>query len=336
MRALRWHGGQSYRLEELPDPEPGPEQVLVQVEVGAVCGSDLHLEDFGARPPVIPGHEAAGVVVACGAQISAPAPGTPVTLNPVQWCGSCYYCTRDLEHLCANTRHLGGEGVPGTWADLVCIDARNTHVVPEGVTPAAASLTEPTAVCLESFERASLAPGQSVLVLGDGPFGFLHAQIARALGADPILVAGHHDARLDRIGRATGASTCNTHTVDLDELTGDVSDGVGVDVVIEATGSGGSLNPALRALRSRGTLVVFSYIWKPEVPNMGLIHMRELNVLGSCRSHRAFDRCLELMAEGRINTELLLDLLVPLERHQEAIEAVRVRKERHFKTAFTT
>lgn len=284
---------------------------------------------------MVPGHEAAGWVLATGEGVDPAREGTRVTINPVQWCGHCSYCTRDLEHLCTDVRHLGGEGVPGTWAEKVCVDARNTHLIPEGVTMAAAGLTEPAAVCYESFERASFSRRQSVLILGDGPFGFLHAQIAHARGAGMILVAGHHDARLRRIAEATDAGVCNTYSEDLQARVMDATEGTGVEVAIEATGSGSALNPALRSLRSRGTLVVFSYIWKPEVPDTGLIHMRELNVLGSCRSHRAFDRCLELMAKKEIDTELLVDISVPLDRFDEAIEAVQAQKEHHFKAVFS-
>ena len=184
MKAIVWHGERDLRLESVPDPSPTSAQVLVKVAVTAVCGSDLHLADFRVTPPVIPGHEASGTVVSCGTGVRGLAPGDRVALDPVQRCLSCYPCTHGMEHLCENTRHLGGFGCAGTWAELVAIDAANAYRLPERVSFAAASLAEPAAVCYESFQRARLERGQSVLVIGDGPFGFLHAQIrTRAVGS---------------------------------------------------------------------------------------------------------------------------------------------------------
>jgi threonine dehydrogenase-like Zn-dependent dehydrogenase len=90
MKAIVWHGNQDFELEEVAEPEPDPDQVLVQLEVSAICGSDLHLKDFGAPPPVVPGHEAAGVVIGIGSEVSEVAWGKRITLNPVQYCGRCY------------------------------------------------------------------------------------------------------------------------------------------------------------------------------------------------------------------------------------------------------
>jgi len=194
-----------------------------------------------------------------------------------------------------------------------------------------ASLAEPTAVCYESFARAQLKAGQSVLIIGDGPFGFLHAQLAPAFGAAKVVVAGHYDKRLERIAAVSGALVCNTHHQDLEEMLAREVGPPGVDVAVEATGAAPSPNIGLRALRPRGTLVIFSYIWKPEALDMGLISMRELNVLGSCRSLGAFEPCLKMVADGKLNTAALVNLQVPLAEGPIAMEALRKRKSEIFK-----
>jgi threonine dehydrogenase-like Zn-dependent dehydrogenase len=198
----------------------------------------------------------------------------------------------------------------------------------------AAALTEPAAVCYQSLMRAGLQSGDSVLVVGDGPFGFLHTQIAVALGAAKVICAGHYDQRLERIRNRTGATVCNTKREDLGDLVKKEIPPPGVDVAIEATGSGAAPTIGLRLLRPRGILIVFSYIWKPEVLDMGLIHMRELNVLGSCRSHRAFGTCLDLIAQGRIDTESLIDRSLPLEDFQRGLRILREEKANIFKVVF--
>ncbi len=232
----------------------------------------------------------------------------------MQRCGAWGPCAQGIGHLCENVRHLGWGACAGTWAELVAIDDVNAHRVPDSLGFAAASLVEPAAVCFHSLPRARFEPGMSVFVIGDGPFGFLHAQWARALGARAIVVAGHHDARLQRIAAATGAAGSG-----------------GLEVAIEATSSGSAPGLGVELLRPRGTLIIFSYIWKPNALEMGAIHMKELNVLGSCRSLNAFPACIDAMARKELDAGLLLDALLPMKSFEEALGMMRKRKDQIFK-----
>jgi threonine dehydrogenase-like Zn-dependent dehydrogenase len=322
------------RLETVADPRPAAGQVLVRVEATAVCGSDLHLAEFSLAPPVIPGHEAAGTVVECAPEVRGLIPGDRVALDPVQRCGTCAACTGGYEHLCGNVRHLGWGSCAGTWAELVSVDAVNAHQMPAGLGFAEASLAEPSAVCRHSFHRAGFRPGMSVLVTGDGPFGFLHALWAGLLGARPLVVAGHHDKKLQRIAEATGAATCNTLREDLGEIVRSAVGPGGLDLAIEATGSGAAPGLGIALLRPRGTLVVFSYIWKPDTLDMGAIHMKELNLVGSCRSLGVFPSCLDAMARKALDTGFLIDALVPMQRFEEALSMMRTQRDRVFKVGF--
>ena len=335
MKALVWKGGVDFVVEEVPRPNAEAGRLVVKVEYAAVCGSDFHLAGFGAVPPLIPGHEAAGTVAEVGKRVKGFKAGDRVALNPVQFCGKCYCCRHKFQHLCANYRHLGDRDTPGAWAEYVAIDSANAHLVPAGVDSLSATLTEPVAVCYESFMRAGLKKNDSVLIIGDGPFGFLHAQVARAMAAKTIIVAGHYPRRLERIAAQTGAVTCNTHEEDIAGVVGRHAPKQGLDVVIEATGAGGSPDIGIKALRPRGALVIFSYIWKPQPLEMGLIHMKELSVLGACRSLNAFKPCLDLMKKKKINTALLADVIVPFEEYRTAMEMLKSHKERVFKAVFT-
>jgi len=331
MKALVWKGGQTFGLSDMPEPKPTTGQVVIKVAAAAICGSDFHLADFGAQPPLIPGHEVAGTVAEIGSGVNGIMVGDRVALDPVQRCGSCWACRNGVDHLCMNCRHLGDREVPGGWAQYVAVDAANVHKIAQNVNFSEACLAEPTAVCYQSFMRAQLKAGQSVLIIGDGPFGFLHAQLARALGAAKVVVAGHYDKRLERIAAVSGALVCNTHDHSLEELLAREVGAPGVDVAIEATGATRSPNIGVRVLRPRGTLVVFSYVWKPEALDMGMVHMRELNVLGTCRSLAAFEPCLRMVADGRLNTSVLVNLQVPLAEGQTAMEELRKRKGDVFK-----
>lgn len=334
MQALVWCGGQEFSIQSIPEPRAERGHVVVKVTAAAVCGSDFHLADFKEKAPLVPGHEVCGIVETCGTDVCGLAPGDRVALNPVQCCNVCWCCTHGLPHLCSAYRHLGAGGIPGGWADYVAIDAVNAHRVPDEVDDIAACLMEPLAVCFESFTRAGLRADDTVLIIGDGTFGFLHAQIAAARGVKKIIVAGHYASRLDRIAAQVDIFPCNTHHEDLAGLVHSVTGGRGVDVAIEASGAGAAPNLGLQALRPRGTLVIFSYVWKPEPLAMGLIHMNELNVLGSCRSLNAFEPCLELLRTRKVNTRILADVIVPFDQWPVAMERLARDKAQVFKAVF--
>lgn len=331
MKAVVWTGENVFELQDVPEPKPDPGQIVVKVEAASICNTDFHYADFQSQPPIIPGHEVAGTIAEMAPDVTGWSIGDPVVLDPVQRCGRCYACTHGISHLCSNTRHLGGQRAGGGWAEYVAVDAANAYRIPEGLSFAAASLAEPAAVCLQSFHRAAFEAGGNVLVLGDGPFGLLHATIARILGAKNIIVAGHHDERLTRIARHSGATVCNTHREDVVRFVADRTGGVGVDLAIEATGAGAAPALGIASLRCRGTLVVFSYIWKPEPPDWGTVSMKELNLVGSCRSLECFAPCLQWMAEGRIPADNLIDLKRPLAQVHDAIEELARRKKDLFK-----
>lgn len=331
MKAILWQGGKRFELGEVPVPRPGRDQVLLQVEAASICATDFHYDDFECEPPIIPGHEVAGSVVGLGTNVQNVQIGQKVTVDPVQRCGSCELCSSGISHMCVNTRHLGYSDAPGGWAEYVAVDVANVYPIPDNVSLLEAALTEPAAVCMESFNRAGFEPGQDVLVLGDGVFGFIHGMLAQIFGARRIVVAGHYNERLNRIAEKTGAATCNTHATRLEDVLGKTVGGLGVHLAIEATGSGAAPNIGLRALRPRGTLVLFSYIWHPEMLDLALVNMKELNVLGACRSLDCFGKCLRLMAEGKLDLGTLVDIKIPLEQYDKAMTELRENKANLFK-----
>ncbi len=331
MKAVVWTGNRQFELHQVSEPEIQSQQVLVKVKAASICTSDFHYDDYNCVPPIIPGHEIAGIVHAVGAGVVSFQVGQRVTLDPVQRCGQCRCCQDGIEHLCLNVRHLGGTGIPGGWAEYVAIDAQNAYPIPESISFEQAALTEPAAVCLESFQRARFKNGQTVVIMGDGTFGFIHAMFARILGAQIIIVAGHYPERLSRIAKNTGAIICNTHDEPLDTCLNKMGIDSSVDLVIEATGSRTVPNTALNVLRPQGVLILFSYIWDPEPLDLGLIHMKELNVLGACRSSHCFEKCLELMDQGLLDPGELIDIEAPLQEVGMAMKLLVVDKKNRFK-----
>jgi threonine dehydrogenase-like Zn-dependent dehydrogenase len=331
MKAVFWQGEKRFELGEAPKPRIGENQVLLKVEAASICTSDFHYADWDCKPPIVPGHEAAGTIVEIGKNVRTLQIGTKVALDPVQRCGTCEICLSGIGHMCPNTRHLGNSQNPGAWAEFVAIDAANCYRIPQNVSMIEAALTEPAAVCMESFERAKFQPGWDVLILGDGVFGFIHAMFARIFGARKIIVSGHYDSRLNRIAKETGAITCNTHNQNLTEILEKHTGKFGVHLAIECTSAGPAPNIGLNALRPRGTLVLFSYIWKPQTLDLPLLNMKELNVLGSCRSLNCFDKCLTLMSEKKLNIASLADIKLPLAQVNQAITELQKNKMNVFK-----
>ena len=331
MRAVVWTGRDQFEVQDVPVPSFREDQVLVKVHAASICTTDFHYANFGCVPPIVPGHEVAGTVAEIGGQVKNLQVGQRVALDPVQRCEHCACCTGGYEHLCLNARHLGDTDIPGGWGEFVAIDARNAHPLPDGLDLKAAALSEPAAVCLESFLRADFQKGQTVLIMGDGTFGFVHAMIAQILGAGMVVVAGHYEERLSRIAAKTGVLTCNTHHEKLDSFLETHGISPGADLAIECTGATVVPNLALQSLRPRGTLIIFSLVWEPEILDLGRISMKELNVLGSCRSLGCFQPCIEWMGQNRLDMGELIDIEVPLEKVNEAMNLLKKDKKNRFK-----
>jgi threonine dehydrogenase-like Zn-dependent dehydrogenase len=331
MKAVLWRGEDIFTPGETGMPVFGPKQILVQVKAASICTTDFHYADWKCIPPIVPGHEIAGIVTEVGAKVKRIKKGQRVALDPVQRCGKCACCKNGIPHMCLHTRHLGNSANPGGWAEFVAIDEQNAHLIPRNVDFATAALTEPAAVCMESFNRAGFRKGQSVLIIGDGTFGFIHAMLARIGGASQIVVAGHYNQRLARIGKKTSAIICNTHKNKLYDFARKHIPEPGFDIVIEATGATAAPNMGLELLKPRGTLVIFSYIWHPEILDLATVSMKELNVMGACRSLNCFDKCLKLMGQGKLDTGELVDIKVGLNEVEAAMNKLKKDKKNVFK-----
>ncbi|HEV2123732.1 MAG TPA: alcohol dehydrogenase catalytic domain-containing protein, partial [Chloroflexota bacterium] len=188
--------GQDLELREIAPPEPGPGQVLVKVAATGICGSDLHIQDdeYKVVPPVVIGHETAGTVVRRGPGVEGHPVGERVTAKTtISTCGACALCESGRTNLCPERRWLGGH-VDGGFAEYFVVPEANVLPLPESVSLEAAALTEPLACCVHGvLELAKPAPGSLAVVSGPGPIGLLCAQVARAAGAEAIVLGTSAD-----------------------------------------------------------------------------------------------------------------------------------------------
>ena len=309
-------------LTALPMPTPGPRDVLIRTLAATICTSDLHdlaRNPFGIGLPRVLGHEAAGVLVACGAQVREFRPGMRVAVHPVVPCGECAECARGLGHLCARMGHLGNDR-DGTFAEYFVQRADRVRRLPERVPATVGALLEPVAVCLQAIVRAGAVHGREVLVAGDGPFGNIIARLAVQAGARRVVVAGRQPFRL---GRIPGVETVKSASK------------ASVDVAILAVSSTAAAASCLAALRPRGRLVIFSAL--PETVALDLVplHLREQEIVGACNDEERLDDALRCLSDPELALHEIVTHALPFAQWPEAFAQARDGHDRALKVALT-
>ncbi|GAB2918167.1 L-idonate 5-dehydrogenase [Streptomyces mayteni] len=295
------HGAGDLRVEERPEPEPGPGQALVAIRYGGVCGSDLHYHrhggvgDFRLREPLVPGHEVVGTVVGYGPDAEGPPPGTPVAVHPATPCGRCPECVAGRANICRDTRYLGSAArmphVQGGFAARIAVPADQLRALPAGLDPRLAALAEPLSVALHAVRRAGEVAGRHVLVTGAGPIGLLVAADAGAAGAASVTVTDLLLRALE-FARAAGA----TATVLADDPA-DPGWPARVDVAIEASGTAPGLADCLARVARGGVVVQLGLLPPGETPFAGnALVTREIDLRGAFRFAPELDAALRLLA----------------------------------------
>lgn len=289
MKALVFHGPGRIAVEERPDPEPGPGEALIRVAATSICHSDIRVYRGlkKASPGVIPGHEVAGVVAATGPGVEAVRAGQRVAIDPIVADGDCFFCRQGKRNRCLRRVTLGYE-VDGGLAERLLAPAplvAQGHLlpVPADVPLTRACLTEPLACVLNSLETCRVAAGSSLVIVGAGPMGLMHALAARALGATTVLVSEPDPARraLARSFGATGA--LDPDADDLVAAVREATDGLGADAVVVTAGLPGVVPLALSLARRQGVVSLFAG-FPPDATaplDVNAIHYGELVLTGS-------------------------------------------------------
>ncbi|MGO9199183.1 MAG: zinc-dependent alcohol dehydrogenase [Limisphaerales bacterium] len=333
MRALQFQ--EINRLVEvhLPVPRPKPGELLVRTVATTICTSDLNdiaHNPFGMALPRVMGHEGAGVVAALGEGVNHFHIGDGVAAHPVIPCGACENCRRGLGHLCSNLGHLGLDR-DGTFAEFFCISAVRARRIPIGVEFAAAALLEPVAVSAEALQRGRIRPGETVLVVGDGPFGLLIARLAMRYEPQKVIVVGRHDFRLRQL---KAAITINAKLEpDVLGAIGEANAGRGVDVAVMAAGSPSAFELGLASLRGRGRLVVFSAVQGPVSVDWFRLHTQELEILGACNDEDLIDAGLERLGDAELGLASLVTHRISFAQWPRAFELARHGKDEALKVA---
>lgn len=301
MRAAIFDRPHAIHIGEWQTPQAGPGEVLVAVGATGVCAGDLYIY-LGKNPyaqyPVIGGHEIAGTVAAVGAGVNGFEPGELVVVEPFIGCGRCYPCRIGKPNCCANLQIIGAHR-PGGFADLVVAPAANIHRVPAGLSPADASFAEPVAIGVQACRRGEVSADDTILILGCGPIGLALIEVAQARGATVIA----SDMLEDRMATAAqlGAEVLPAGDGLLEAVL-QRTNGEGMPVVIEATGSPKAMEQTVDLVASGGRIVIVGLVRRGQMVEFpGLDFTRkELTVVGSRASTGCFPESLDLLARGAI------------------------------------
>ncbi len=317
------YGVGDLRIEERPVPEPGPDEVLVEVRSVGVCGSDVHyyehgrIGDFVVRDPLVLGHETSGVVVGRGSRARRLRTGQRVALEPGVPCGRCRECRTGRYNLCPYIRFFATPPVDGTFARYVVIHEDFAHPLPDQLDDDAGALMEPLCVGVWANRRAGTGTGTRVLVTGAGPVGLLTAQVALASGAPYVAVLDINPDRL-ALARRLGIE----HTIDAGGSV-ELAD-VDPDILIECTGAPSALRAGIRALRPRGVAVVVGVGTDPDLAlPFAPMHERELTLTTTFRYANSYPDAIALAAAGRVQLAPLIGARLPLERAEDALRMPR-------------
>ncbi len=305
---------------EMPRPVPGPGELLISIAACGICGSDVHGYDgsSGRRiPPLVMGHEAAGIVAELGTDVRQFSVGDRVTFDSTVYCGDCEYCRAGDVNLCDNRQVVGVSCGDyrrhGAFAEYVVVPERIVYRLPDELSFTEAAMLEAVSVGLHAVQVADLGGGETALVIGSGMIGLLTLQAARAGGCSRVFVADIDPSRL-KLARDMGAHEV-IHGSGAEVMTEvhRLTAGKGVDVVFEAVGRNETIASSIDSVRKGGTVVLIGNI-TPEVKlPLQKVVSRQIRLQGTAASSGEYPEAIELMRTGAIRVGPLITAVAPLE-----------------------
>ena len=333
MKTITAFGPKDLRIVDQPEPEPGANQVLIKMEAGGICGSDLHYYNHGGfgtvrlKEPMILGHEVAGKIAALGDGVEGLEIGQLVAVSPSRPCGTCAYCQKGQQNHCLNMRFYGSAmpfpHIQGAFRERLVADT--SQCVPaDGLSPAEAAMAEPLAVVLHAARQAGDLMGKRVLVTGCGPIGLLAVLVARAAGAIDIVATDVTEFTLG-MAKTVGADTALNVSGNPDALAAYAVDKGQIDVHFECSGVAAALAGAIPAIRPRGTIVQLGLGGDMTLPVQAMT-AKELSLRGSFRFHPEFAAAVTMMQAGRLDVLPLVTHEMPMARMIDAFDLASDRE----------
>ena len=319
MKALVLQEYNHFELQEMPQPEIRADEVLVKVKACGICGSDVHGLDGSTgrrQPPIVMGHEAAGVIAEVGHDVHRWQVGDRVTFDSTVYCGECPFCRRGKVNLCDNRRVLGvacdDYRMDGAFAEYVAIPQRILYRLPDALTFEHAAMVEPVSVAQHAVWRTPIRLNDTAVVIGTGMIGLLVLQVLRTSGCGTVVAVDIDQGKLD-LAKELGADlTLNPNEGDVSEAIKQETGGRGADVAFEVVGTTTTLVSAVKSTGKGGTVTVIGNV-SPEVaiPLQDVV-ARQISLRGSYASAGEYPTCLEMIAGGAVEVNPLISAVAPL------------------------
>jgi 2-desacetyl-2-hydroxyethyl bacteriochlorophyllide A dehydrogenase len=313
MRALVIEKPGEYSVQTIPDPIPGPGEVVVQVAAVGICGTDIHIVEgeFPPTPyPIVPGHEF------CGQIVEGPRSGEKVAVDPSLFCGACHYCRIGRGNLCERWGAIG-DTVNGAMAEYVAVPEANCFSLPEDLPASHGALVEPLSCAVHGFDGLPRQLGSHYLIYGAGTMGLMMLQLAVAAGAASISVVDLNTDRL-QVARTLGADAVATNADEFDRPHG-------WEVVIDCTGAIPAIEDGLTRVRRGGTYQQFGVAPGDATASVSpfRIYNDEITIVGSMAVVHSFGRAVDLVRKGAIDADTMVTHTFALGQFGEALQAFR-------------
>ncbi|GAB4365658.1 MAG: zinc-binding dehydrogenase [Spirochaetales bacterium] len=316
---------------DVPEPVCREDELKIEVAYCGVCGTDIHIlkDEFPTHPPVIIGHEFSGTVVETGSRVRNFKVGDRVVAeNVCSTCGDCHLCRTGHYAICMN-RGAQGLDLDGAFAQFIVCGERNVYPVPPNVSLQEAALSEPLVCATHAvLDQTKVGAGDVVLVSGPGAMGLLAAQAAIAEGGTVLLSGTAADHERFEVAKRLGIQrTVNVEEENLEQVVMEITGGIGVDVVIECSGSQAAVATGISLLKKRGTFTQVGLFGKTVPVDLDAVVTKEIRIAGSM-SHtwNAWKRGLSLVAEGKIRLSPLINAVHPLTDWERAFRDFEERK----------
>lgn len=316
---------ETIEIQNLPDPDIRDDEVLVKIAYCGICTLEQRLFTGAMKIfyPIVLGHEASGTVAKVGSRVlSDLQPGNKVALDLVTRCNECYYCRTGNSNLCEN-RFKKGQKVLGGFGEYIAVKATQVFRLADDTDLKAAAFAEPVACCIRSLNKIGVKIAENVLIIGAGPMGLMHLQVARCMGAR-VFVADVNEDRLADAMNLGAAGVVNPEKQDVAEYIREKTDGRGADACVVTTQALPALSAAVASITNAGRINIYtSYGDKPELPvDANTLHRHEYLITGSeGRTAEDFLRSVRLLEYGMVKVDTLVSKTVGYDKIDEGIRA---------------
>lgn len=328
------YGDGDIEVRDVPEPQMLPGHVVIATRAVGVCGSDVHMwrnnQSWDISIPVVMGHETAGVITAVAPDVTGWNVGDRVVCETAaSICGQCALCRTGRYNLCPYREGFGNLR-DGAFGEYLLAEPRVLHRIPDSVSFEEAALTEPFAVAFNALvERATVNPGDVVVIQGFGAIGALALQIAQLRGAGTTIVLGtnNDELRLQKAKQMGADHVLNIQQTDPAALLSTIGDGLGADLVVDATGVSIALKQGLELVRPFGSIVKIGWGPQPLGFNLDPLVAKAVTLYGSfSHSWNTWEKVLGLFATKKLDPQSVLGGVYPLEQWEEAFEAMESGK----------